>query len=235
MSNPSQKTVLVTGASRGIGLGFVEYYLENGFYVIATCRNPAKANNLNKLSEKYKKLCIEKLDVTNSKEQQQLFQKYKDNPLDILINNAGIYPEHHKRISISNTDPSWINDAFQTNCLGAFYLIHNFKDNLLKSENPVVINMASQAGSIEQTKAGFGYSYRISKAALNMLTKTFASECPEIITISLRPGWVKTFMGGENASLEIEDSITAMTKLISSLKPKDSGKFLDAQGRQEKW
>nr|WP_257786359.1 SDR family oxidoreductase [Francisella uliginis] len=202
---------------------------------MATCRNPAKADNLNKLAAKYTNLTIEKLDVTSSDEQQQLFQKYKDKTLDILINNAGVYPEHHKRISISNTDPSWINDAFQTNCLGAFYLIHNFKDNLLKSDNPIVINMASQAGSIEQTKVGFGYSYRISKAALNMLTKTFAAEYPEIVTISLRPGWVKTYMGGENASLEVKDSITAMTKLISSLTSKDSGKFLNAQGNQEKW
>ena len=235
MLNSSQKTILVTGANRGIGLGFVEYYLENDFNVIATCRNPAKADNLNKLAAKYTNLTIEKLDVTNSKEQELLLQKCKAKTLDILINNAGVYPEHHKRISISNTDPSWINDAFQTNCLGAFYLIHNFKDNLLKSDNPIVINMASQAGSIEQTKAGFGYSYRISKAALNMLTKTFAAECPEIVTISLRPGWVKTYMGGENASLEVKDSIIAMTKLISSLTSKDSGKFLDAQGNQEKW
>lgn len=235
MSSQYKKTILITGANRGIGLGFVENYLEKNFNVIATCRDPAKANDLKELSKKYINLTIEKLDVTSPIEQEQLFQKYKSIAIDILINNAGIYPEHHKKISISDTDPSWINNAFQTNCLGAFYLIHNFKDNLLRSDNPIVINMASQAGSIEQTKAGFGYSYRISKAALNMLTKTFAAECPEIITISLRPGWVKTYMGGENASLEVKDSVMAMTKLIGSLKSEDSGKFLDAQGNQEKW
>ena len=146
--------------------------------------------------------------------------------LDILMNNAGIYPEHHRRISISDTNPNWVNNAFQTNCLGPFYLIHNFKNSLLRSNKPIVINMASQAGSISQTQAGFGYAYRISKAALNMLTKTFAAECSEIITISLRPGWVKTFMGRNNASLEVKQSIHYMTKL------EDSGKFLDAQGNQ---
>ncbi|MEY8717103.1 SDR family NAD(P)-dependent oxidoreductase [Francisella philomiragia] len=188
-----QKNILITGANRGIGLGFVEHYLTKNCNVIATCRDPAKANDLKELSKKYQKF------------------------------------------SISETNPNWINNAFQTNCLGAFYLIHNFKENLLKSANPIVINIASQAGSIEQTKAGFGYSYRISKAALNMLTKTFAAECPEIITISLRPGWVKTKMGGDNATMEISDSIQAMTNLIENLHHKDSGKFLDDQGNIEQW
>ncbi|WP_150465051.1 SDR family oxidoreductase [Francisella sp. SYW-2] len=230
-----QKNILITGANRGIGLGFVEHYLAKNFNVIATCRDPSKANDLKELSKKYQKLIIEKLDVSSPTDQKQLFQKYKSIVIDILINNAGIYPENHQKFSISETNPNWINNAFQTNCLGAFYLIHNFKKNLLKSANPIIINMASQAGSIEQTKAGFGYSYRISKAALNMLTKTFAAECPEIITISLRPGWVKTKMGGDNATMEISDSIQTMTNLIENLHHKDSGKFLDAQGNIEQW
>ncbi|AEB28389.1 SDR family oxidoreductase [Francisella hispaniensis] len=230
-----QKNILITGANRGIGLGFVKHYMNENHNVIATCRNPNEAFELSKLSKNHKNLTIEKLDVSSPTNQEQLLQKYKSIVIDILINNAGVYPEDHKKISISNTDPSWINNAFQTNCLGAFYLIHNFKDNLLKSDNPIVINMGSQAGSISQTQAGFGYAYRISKAALNMLTKTFAAECPQIITISLRPGWVKTAMGGDNANLEISDSIQAMTNLIENLSHKDSGKFLDAQRNQQPW
>ncbi|MBK2357753.1 SDR family oxidoreductase [Francisella hispaniensis] len=235
MRSPYKKTIIITGANRGIGFGFVKHYLAKNFNVIATCRDPAKANDLKELSKKYQNLIIEKLDVSSPTDQEQLLQKYKSIVIDILINNAGVYPEDHKKISISNTDPCWINNAFQTNCLGAFYLIHNFKDNLLKSDNPIVINMGSQAGSISQTQAGFGYAYRISKAALNMLTKTFAAECPQIITISLRPGWVKTAMGGDNATLEISDSIQAMTNLIENLSHKDSGKFLDAQRNQQPW
>ncbi|MFC4891770.1 SDR family oxidoreductase [Pseudofrancisella aestuarii] len=231
-----EKNILVTGSNRGIGLGFVEYYLRKGYNVIATCRNTKQADNLQKLKSNYENnLFIESLDVSDPLEQQKLYDKYKDITLDILINNAGVYPEHHEKISISKTDPNWIEEAFKVNCLGAFYLIHYFKESLQKSLNPKVINMASQAGSIEQTKAGFGYSYRISKAALNMLTKTFASECPEIITISLRPGWVKTQMGGEKATLEIDDSISNMATLIDRLKSEDSGKFLDAMGNIEKW
>ncbi|MGX9892809.1 SDR family NAD(P)-dependent oxidoreductase [Francisella orientalis] len=148
MPLPYKKTIIITGANRSIGLGFVKYYLAKNFNVIATCRDLAKANDLKELSKKYQNLIIEKLDVSSSTDQEQLFQKYKSIVIDILINNAGIYPEDHKKISISNTDPSWIINAFQTNCLGAFYLIHNFKDNLLRSDNPIVINMASQAGSI---------------------------------------------------------------------------------------
>ncbi|MFV9972853.1 MAG: SDR family NAD(P)-dependent oxidoreductase [Francisella endosymbiont of Hyalomma asiaticum] len=81
--------------------------------------------------------------------------------------------------------------------------MHNFKNNLLRANKPIVINIAIQAGSISQTQAGFGYAYSISKAALNMLTKTFAAECSEIITISLRPSWVKTAIGGNNASWKL--------------------------------
>ncbi|APC96391.1 SDR family oxidoreductase [Francisella frigiditurris] len=229
------KTVLITGSNRGIGLGFTKHYAKRDYKVIATCRNPSDAKELKGLAKQYNNLYIEQLDVTNEEHHKNLYNKYKNSFIDILINNAGVYPEHHEKISISKTDPNWIEEAFKVNCLGAFYLLHYFKENLQKSLNPKVINMASQAGSIEQTKAGFGYSYRISKAALNMLTKTFASECPEIITISLRPGWVKTQMGGEKATLEINDSISNMSGLIDKLQPEDSGKFLDAMGNIEKW
>lgn len=229
------KTILITGSNRGIGLGFAKYYVKKDYKVIATCRNPSGAKELKNLAKQYDNLYIEQLDVTNEEHHKNLYNKYKNSSIDILINNAGVYPEHHEKISISKTGPSWIEQAFKVNCLGAFYLLHYFKEGLQKSLNPKVINMASQAGSIEQTKAGFGYSYRISKAALNMLTKTFASECPEIITISLRPGWVKTQMGGEKATLEIDDSISNMVVLIDKLQSEDSGKFLDAMGNVEKW
>lgn len=229
------KNILITGSNRGIGLELAKHYSKSGHNVIATCRIPQEAKELSNLQIEFPNIKIDKLDVTDLSQQDALLQKYKDTPIDLLINNAGVYPEHHQVISVSNTDAKWLKQAFDVNCVGSFNVLHNFKNNLLKASNPVVINMGSQAGSIAQTQAGFGYSYRISKAALNMLTKVFACECPEIITISIRPGWVKTYMGGENAVLGVKDCVHDMVKLIDSLEIRDSGKFLNLQHEEEKW
>lgn len=221
--------VLITGANRGIGLGLVIGFLQDGYKVIATSRHPALAQDLQTLKQHYPEtLIIEQIDVTKAADFQQISTKYAQITIDILINNAGVFPENHSRAGISEADPKHVLAAFETNALGALMAIQHFQSHLLKSQYPRVINISSQMGLLSSAK-GFCYSYRMSKVALNMLTKCFANENSQIITIALRPGWVKTAMGGSNASLSIEESVKKMMEVITNLTSKDSGQFFDIE------
>ncbi len=221
------ETVLITGANRGIGLGLTEEYLRLNYYVIATCRNPQQATELLNLEKQYPtQLAIEQLDVNNPTDFKALSDKYTSKSIDVLINNAGIFPEDHSRLGLEFANPQKILDAFQTNAVGALMTIQSFQKNLLKAATPKIINMSSQMGSFSVAK-GFCYSYRMSKVALNMLTKCFAAENDKIITIALRPGWVKTPMGGPNATLDVKDSVIKMINIIEGLDISDSGGFFD--------
>jgi NAD(P)-dependent dehydrogenase (short-subunit alcohol dehydrogenase family) len=229
------QTVLITGANRGIGLGFTAAYLRRGYHVIATCRHPDAADSLNALLQEYSsQLTIEKLDVTEPQHFSLLKTKYDSRPIDILINNAGIFPEDHDKAGIADSPYQQLLSAFATNAAGAFLSIQTFLDNLLLSENPKIINLSSQMGSLAHAK-GFGYSYRMSKVALNMLTRSFAHENDRIITVSLRPGWVQTAMGGNNASISVTESVDKMISVIDNLKLTDSGSFLDNDNVPCEW
>jgi len=233
--NVTNDLVLITGANRGIGLGLVSGYLRKGCRVIASCRHPESAQNLKELAYQYPAaLNIEQLDVKKITDFQSLARKYHQIPIDILINNAGIFPENHAGTGITAADPQQMLAAFETNALGALMAIQHFQDNLLKSSNPRIINMSSQMGALSAAK-GSCYSYRMSKVALNMLTKCFAEENKKIITIALRPGWVKTKMGGINAILNVDVSVEMIMKVIENLKIVDSGQFFDNEKNLCNW
>ena len=232
---PEKLTALITGANRGIGLGLVIGYLEQGYQVIACCRQPQTAIDLQKLLVKYpQQLNVEALDVTHVEHFQELSRKYSNTTIDILINNAGIFPETHSRDGITAVKHENVSAAFATNALGPLLAIQTFQKNLLQSAQPKIINISSQMGSLAAVK-GFGYSYRLSKVALNMLTRAFAEENKQIITIALRPGWVKTDMGGTNANISVSESVDKMIKLIAGLTIADSGGFFDNDKNSCEW
>lgn len=221
------KRVLITGSNRGIGLGLVKEYLKLNYHVIATCRTPQLATELLNLEKLYlTKLTIEKLDVNSSGDFKVLSTKYASESIDVLINNAGVFPEDHSRLGIEFANPQKILEAFQTNAVGSLLAIQAFEKNLLRAAKPKIINMSSLMGALSAAK-GFCYSYRMSKVALNMLTKCFAAENGKIITIALRPGWVKTPMGGPNATLDVKDSVIKVINIIENLQLSDSGGFFD--------
>ncbi|MCC2626163.1 MAG: short chain dehydrogenase family protein [Burkholderiales bacterium] len=230
-----KETVLITGSNRGIGLGLVKEFIKHSYNVIASCRKPEKAKELLLLAKQYpKNVTVEKLDVTLESDFFAISGKYKDIPIDIVINNAGIFPEDHSRNGISASNSQDILAAFQTNALGALMTIKSFQANLLKSANPRIINLSSQMGALSAA-SGFGYSYRMSKVALNMLTCCFAAENKNIITVSLRPGWVKTQMGGSNAIMTVEKSVSKLLKIIENLQAEDSGRFYDIEKKICSW
>lgn len=222
-------TVLVTGANRGIGLEFAKRLKGGGFEVIATARKPVEATELRALGVR-----VEQLDVTDSASVKALSERLEGVPIDLLINNAGI--GGHKAASFAETDFDQIAETFDVNSLGPMRVTQALLDNLVAGEGKTVVQISSAMGSIEGNQGGF-YGYRASKAALNMLNKSLATELAEqgFVCIVLHPGWVQTRMGGASAPVSPVDSVTGMLNVIGQIQPQDNGHFLDYQGKEIPW
>jgi NAD(P)-dependent dehydrogenase (short-subunit alcohol dehydrogenase family) len=219
---------LVTGANRGIGLAFARELAARGDAVVATAREPAKANELATTEAR-----VEPLDVSTDASVAALASALAGEPLDVLINNAAIGDG-----ADSIRDLDFVNLArfFKVNSAGPLRVAKALLPNLERGNRRTIVSLTSGLGSISQNNGGW-WEYRASKAALNMLMRTLAAElAPErFICVVLSPGWVKTDMGGKGATLTPQESVRAMLKVIDGLTPKDNGKFLDHRGREVPW
>lgn len=229
-------TLLVTGASRGLGLEFVRQYLNNGWGVHACCRNPSEASVLQSYQAEHpKRLVIHTLDVCNINSINALSTDLKDVPIDILLNNAGVYGPKGLRLG-HIPEQAWL-DVFRTNCMGAFMMAQAFVEHVALSKKKIIATLSSEMASISENQAGGGYIYKSSKAALNAVMKSLAIDLleREITVILLSPGWVKTRMGGDKAPLSAEDSVAYLSNLLSIVSLQESGHFLSLDGREIKW
>lgn len=221
--------VLITGANRGLGLEFARQYAADGWHVIGTARSPDKADELNALSVE-----VAQLDVANEASVDALAKSLKGRSIDLLINNAGIFPRVNKIEEINFDD---YGRTIAVNTLGPVRVTRALLPNLRRGEKKTIVNITSRLGSIALNDYGAFYGYRESKAALNMFTKTLAVELdPEGFTcLTIHPGWVKTDMGGQNASLTPEESISGMRAVIQKLGPADTGTYWSTSGEQVPW
>ncbi|KOR28727.1 short-chain dehydrogenase [Achromatium sp. WMS2] len=228
--------VLITGANRGIGLEFTRQYIAAGWRVHATCRNPSRAHELNRMViESGKLLSVHQLDVTAWNDITQINGILMGKPLDMLINNAGVLGP--KLQNFGNTDiDSWIY-SMKVNAIAPLKLTENLIANLVLSPSPVVVNLTSKMGSISENTTGKYYIYRSTKSALNAVIHNMALDLSPkgIIVIAIHPGWVRTDMGGENAELNVGQSVTKMRSVIERVTITDSGKFLDLNGTTISW
>ena len=236
------KNILVTGASRGIGLEFSRQYLHKGHRVFAASRKPENSLELQHLKSQYHDhLVIHALDVSDEESRHNLFQalKMQTEKLDILINNAGIIAGNEEfEYPFGSLKQEDILRTLLVNCVSPLMLTENVFPLLSESAQSIVINITSDNGSISMRNSCGKYGYCASKASLNMVTKILSKELQrnEIIVIALHPGWVKTSMTkNENAPLEPFESIKGMMQVIESLEMKDSGKFLDWKGNEIPW
>jgi len=220
--------VLVTGANRGIGLEFVRQYAADGWQVIACCRRPDEAEALKKIKGD---VSIEALDVTDDGQIARLATRLKGQPIDLLINNAGIYGSNSR---VDKKD--WL-DVLRVNTIAPYRLAERFAANVARSEGRSIVSITSMMGSIAENDSGGVPMYRSSKAALNMAMKSLSIDLKDrgISVVVLHPGWVRTDMGGRSAPLAVQDSVASLRKTIGKLKPSDSGKFLNYDGRPVPW
>lgn len=224
-------TVLITGANRGLGLEFVRQYAAGGWRVHACCRNPAKATRLKKLTGE---IVIHRLDVRRQDQLEALKKALAGEPIDILINNAGISDWDDpslKRVS----DKTWL-ELFHVNSMAPLRVAGALADNVAKSEKRIVAFITSQLGSIAHTGTD-AIPYRMSKAALNAGARGLSLdlEARGIICAILSPGWVKTDMGGPEAPLKPATSIRGLRAVMAKLKPADNGRFIDYRGKKVPW
>ncbi|TXI28856.1 MAG: SDR family oxidoreductase [Nitrosomonas oligotropha] len=231
------RTMLITGANRGIGLEFVRQYAADGWRVVACCRKPAAAEALNRLAAQYlNQVTVHALDVTDHVQIDQLTQTLSDQPIDLLINNAGVYPPA-RGDALGETDYAAWQQAFAVNTMAPLKMTEAFIQQVSRSELKTIVTITSKMGSIADNRGGGSYIYRSSKAGVNIVMKSLSIDLnpQKIIAVVLHPGWVKTDMGGPGALITTEQSVTGMRRVIGNLTLQDSGKFYAFDGKEVPW
>jgi NAD(P)-dependent dehydrogenase (short-subunit alcohol dehydrogenase family) len=222
-------TVVVTGASRGIGLEMCRRFAERGDRVIAGARDPAGATKLAALARAHTNLSVHALDVAREPSIRAFAASLSGAPVDLLVNNAGIGGDRGRLPDANLSD--W-RAVLETNALGPVLLTQCLLPNLRAGAGKKVVHVTSRMGSVTDRPAGGYYAYRMSKAALNMASLCMAVDlkADRIVSIVLNPGWVATDMGGSSARVSVEDSVAGMIRVIDGLTPKDSGRALHYDG-----
>ncbi|MGJ0535112.1 MAG: SDR family oxidoreductase [Methylocystis sp.] len=229
-------TLLITGANRGLGLEFVKQYAAAGWRVLACCRMPATAENLQALSDASQgRVTLHALDVADLSDIDALAQQLHGTPIDLLINNAGIYPDRHSGFGQTDYD-AWVL-AFLVNTMAPMKMAEAFVGNLDLGQGKTIATVSSKMGSLDDNTSGDAYLYRSSKAAVNMVVKSLSLDLAPrgIRAVVLHPGWVQTDMGGPNALISGETSIAGMRKVLDRLTAEDSGRFIGFDGTEIPW
>jgi len=230
------KTILITGANRGIGLAHVRAFAARGVHVLATARVPAEADELTQTAVRYAGLIdILAYDATDPEAPSRLKAIVGNTPLDILFLNAGVMGKNSQ--SLGSIDVHDILDVFSINALAPLNLVEALTDNVARSERKLVAFQSSLMGSIGDNSSGGHYGYRLSKCALNMIAKGIANDLRArgVISVALHPGWVKTRMGGQHAPVTVEQSVTGQQKILDNLTLQDSGRFFNYDGKVLPW
>ena len=227
--------VLITGANRGLGLGFVKNYLGKNVNVVSTTRDIKGSKELLALKEIFRdKLEIFELDLIKESAGETIANLIGDRPIDILINNAGVGSTNQHFEAVS--PKPWL-EVLKVNLIAPLMITQSIINNVKKGSDKKIYFLSSQLGSIGDNASGGMYIYRSSKTGLNQVVKSLSVDLkPQGITVvSLHPGWVKTDMGGKIADLETKTSVFALLKVIEKLKFEDTGKFFNYDGSKLNW
>lgn len=224
------KNILITGANRGIGLKFTEILSANN-NIYATARDITNADDLKKFDHTE----LLELDLLNKDSIKSFCSELKDIPLDMIINNAGIFQDEQMEETI--LDPELWLDEIMINAIGPVVLSQKLKENIMSGNDKKIIFISSQMGSIDDNYSGGYYFYRTSKSALNSAAKSLSIDwkADGISVLMLHPGWVRTDMGGSNAKLDIDTSVSKMLDVINSLDMGKTGTFLNYEGKKLEW
>ena len=228
--------IVVTGANRGIGFALTKQYAasENS-EIHACCRNPVKAKALQTLSSECRAhLVIHPLDVKDETTIRHLALELEALPIDLLINNAGIFGP--KQQSAFDMDYVGWAETFAVNSMGPLQVAQHLMPSLRLSKEAKVVTISSQMGSLSRSSTG-AYAYRSSKAAVNKVMQVLAEELrnEEIIVTLIHPGWVRTEMGGNNADISVDESANGICRVIRHLTMEQSGRFLQWDGSEHPW
>lgn len=223
-------TILLTGASRGIGLELAKQYAADGWNVIACCRNPAAATALAAIPG----VEVEQLDVTDDASVKALAAKLAGRPVDLLFNNAGIFGPRGWQFGATDFDA--MREVMETNVYAPVRVSEAFAPNLLAGDQKKLATVSKVMGSIASGGAG-ELIYRTSKTAVNMAMSVVGNvlKGQGVTSVLFHPGWVRTDMGGPSASIDVTTSASGMRKVMASVGPADSGRFYNYDGSRIDW
>ena len=230
-------TVMITGANRGLGLEFVLQYLRDDWRVIATCRNPEKAVELQEIKANHEgKIDIYTLEVTDNGAIHALAAQLEGTAIDIFIQNAGIDHED----GFQQTGYADRLQIFRINTLPILIIAEAFIEHIAAGSQKKLVYISSLKASttISAGHTGGGqYCYRASKAAGNSIIKALSFDLAGkgVITAAISPGWVRTDMGGPHAPLSPEESVTMVRQVIDNLTPDNSGGYFNQDGKANPW
>ncbi|MFL6734613.1 MAG: SDR family oxidoreductase [Sphingomicrobium sp.] len=216
-------TVLITGANRGLGLELARQYAADGWSVIATAREPSA--ELDSLGVSTDLLDMRDMDAVAG------FGERLDEPLDLLIANAGTYGPQSVRSAMDAT--GW-SETFAVNTIAPFLIAESVLPHVARSGGRLIA-ISTKMGSIADNSSGGYIAYRSSKAALNMAWRSLAIDNPSVVAAMLHPGWVKTRMGGSHAPLTVEVSAAGLRETIAALGTAESGGFFNYDGTLLPW
>ena len=219
--------IFITGVRRGIGRELAKLALAQGHEVWGTTRNAAV--DLNHPAFHHVQLDLNSADSFSHFEEKLGSMEN----LDVLVNNAGVLLD--EKFRFENLPAKALLDTFQVNVVGPHLVTQALLPFLRKSSRPVVASISSIMGSISDNSSGRYYAYRMSKAALNCWNKSFSIDFPGITALVLHPGWVKTDMGGPQATLSVDRSAAGLLKVITTATPEMSGRFFDYRGNELHW
>lgn len=224
MTTKTMPTVLVTGANRGLGQGFVRHFAAADWRVIATCRDP-KAYDGHALA----------LDVGDGGSVADLAAALSGEPIDVLLNNAGIYGPRDYDLGSIDFD-AWAR-VVAIDALAPIRVAAALADNVAASQRRQMVFISSMMGSITRSKSGGAMIYRSAKACLNAAVNVLSAElAPRGIGCTLfHPGWVRTGMGGPGAAIDVKVSVHGICNVIDRLTLEDSGRFVNYDGFDIPW
>lgn len=229
-----QYTVLITGANRGLGLEFSRQYAASGWQVISCCRAPKSASDLNMLAKSFpQNIQVYALDVADEPQIKALALQLKATAIDVLINNAGVYPDS----SFGHcNEHDWL-EAFKINAIAPYQVAEAFVTNVASSTLKKIVTLSSKMGSMADNTSGGSYAYRTSKAAANMMMKSLSIDLKTkgIACGTLHPGWVQTDMGGPNGLINAVTSVSGLRQVIEELNLDNCGRFITFDGKEIAW
>mgnify|MGYP003627875748 CR=1 FL=1 len=217
-------TVLITGAGRGLGKGFADHYAAAGWRVISTARNPEGL-----AGEAYP------LEVTSAESVAALADSLAGEPIDLLINNAGITGP--RGTGVSNLEYEAWSEVLAVNAIAPIRISAALAKNVALSDRKLMVFISSMMGSITQTHSSDSIFYRSSKACLNQAVNVMSHDLKSqgIACVLFHPGWVRTDMGGAGAAIDVNTSIRGMTNVIDRLGFDDNGRFINYDGFDIPW
>ena len=220
-----QRIALVTGANKGIGFEVARQLAREGFHVFLGARDTEAGRAAEGKLREEGAVTFLKIDISNAESTERAAEEFsrQADHLDVLVNNAGIMLDEDKDVLKISADA--FEKTLRTNALGALLVSQAFVPFLKKSAAPRIVNVSSGGGQLADGADGWAPAYCISKTALNGVTSQLAAALPKFAVNSVCPGWVRTDMGGSNATRSIGEGAAGIVWLATDAPQKETGKF----------